>query len=146
MKNLLFLYMLAIAIPARSQERYIGLTRDSITKFHAKYFETLTSNDTAMVVKVKSDGTTWRYFKFDKASICEVAGWEVQFYNGFTDLEKKLKSKKYKNTGEIEYNFVVQKVKGAKYTNRKETYILMYGAINPNMSASTRAVIYYKGK
>lgn len=113
MKNTLFVLLLLCAVTVRSQERYIGLTRDSITKFHAKNFETAASNDTAMVVKIKRDGTTWRYFKFDKSNICEVAGWEVQFYNEFTDLEKKLKSKKYKSNGELEYNFIVQKVKGA---------------------------------
>jgi hypothetical protein len=143
MKNLVLSALILLSVSAHSQERYIGLTRDSIKSFHAKYFETVSTNDTAIVVKNKRDGTDWRFFNFDKTGKCVLAAKEVPFYNDFTDLEKKLKSKKYKNNGEVEYNFGVSKAKGAMYTNGKETYILMYGAINPNMSATTRGIIYY---
>lgn len=146
MKNLLALTLLLISITCYSQERYIGWTRDSITSFHTKNFEKVASNDTSLLVKIRRDGTTWRFFKFDGTGKCTLCAWEVPFYNDFTDMEKKLKAKKYKNTGEVEYNFVVSKVKGTSYTNGKETYILMFGAINPNMSASTRGVIYYKAR
>ncbi len=144
MKNLLFLFLVLLSFSAFSQERYLGLTRDSLVKFHAKNFVTEVSNDTALVVKLKQGGIDWRYFKFDKTGTCVLAAKEVPFYDDFTNLEKKLKAKKYKSGGEAEYNFVVSKVKGSVYTNGKETYILMYGAINPNMSATTRGVIYYK--
>ncbi len=144
MKNILFPVFMFITVSAYSQERYIGLTRDSIVSFHSKYFENVSSNDTALLVKYKRDGLDWRFFKFDKGGKCVLAAKEIAFYNEFTDLEKKLKSKKYKKTGEVEYNFVVAKVKGISYTNGKETYILMFNPINPNLSASTRAVVYFK--
>ena len=103
-------------------------------------------NDTAMVVRIKRDQTTWRYFKFGQDGKCELTAWETSFYGDFSDLEKKMRTKKYKKGAEVEYNFLVSKVKGQLYTNGKETYILMYGAINPNMSATTRGIIYYKAK
>lgn len=146
MRKVLLIVSLGITATAFSQERYIGWTRDSIKAFHTKNFENVVVNDTAQVVKIRRDGTTWRYFRFDSKGICVLTGWEVAFYNDFTDLEKKLKAKKYKNVGEVEYDFVASKVKGALYTNGKENYILMYKPINPNLSATTRAVVYYKSR
>lgn len=146
MRNILVAALLLLAVPARSQERYIGLTRDSIVSFHAKNFEKILSNDTALLVKYKRDGLDWRFFRFDNTGKCVLAAKEVSFYNDFTNLEKKLKSKKYKSTGEVEYDFIAAKVKGASYSNGKENYILMYKPINPNLSATTRAVVYYKTK
>jgi hypothetical protein len=146
MKNILFAILMLATITGYSQERYIGLTRDSITKFHAKNFEHVGANDTALLVKLKRGGLNWRFFKFDNSGICVLAAEEVSYYNDFTDLEKKLKLKKYKSAGEVEYNFVAAKVQGAAYTNGKDTYILMYKPINPNLSATTRAVVYYKNK
>jgi hypothetical protein len=146
MKNILIACMVLLSTAAYSQERYIGLTRDSLVKFHAKNFEHVKENDSALVVRLKRDQTTWRYFKFDESGTCVLTAWEASFYGDFTDLEKKLKSKKYKHPGEVEYNFLVSTIKGAMYTNGKETYILMYEAINPKMSATTRGIIYYKTK
>lgn len=146
MKNIFILGLILIASSAFSQERYMDLTRDSVMKRLSANFDNVASNDTALVIKHKRDGTDWRYFMFGKSGKCEVVGWEVAYYNDFIDLENKLKRTKFKNKGEVEYNFVVNKIKGAIYTNGKENYILMYGAINPNMSATTRGIVYFKTK
>lgn len=146
MKKLFLAVCMLPAVTGYSQERYIGLTRDSLVSFHAKYFDQVYNNDTALLVKYRRDGLDWRYFKFDRAGICTLAVKEVPFYNDFTDLEKKLRSQKYKTTGETEFDFGVQKVQGAGYTKGKENYVLMYKPINPNLSASTRAVVYFKTK
>ncbi len=138
--------LLLLTTNAMAQERYVGLTRDSIESFHKTYFETETKNDTALVVKIKRGGSEWRYFSFDQQGICRKAAIEVPFFNDFTDLEKKLRTKKYKKAGEITYDFVVKKMHGALYTNGKDSYMLMFGAINPNMSASTRGIVYFKNQ
>ncbi len=146
MRNIFFVVLLFASLSCSAQERYVGLTRDSIVSFHAKNFEQLASNDTALLVKNKRDGLDWRYFWFDKAGKCTLASKEVPFYNDFTDLEKKMKKKKYKDAGEVEYDFIKSKVKGTLYSNGKENYVLMYKPINPNLSATTRAIVYYKTK
>ena len=88
----------------------------------------------------------WRFFRFDAAGKCNLTAWEVPFFNDFTDLEKTLKAKKYKKVNEVEYDFLVRKAKGIYYTNGKDNYILMFDAINPIMTNSTRAIIYSKTK
>ncbi|MCD6013417.1 MAG: hypothetical protein K0Q79_3279 [Flavipsychrobacter sp.] len=144
MKNILLVACVLLSVVCYSQERYIGLTRDSITTFHAKYFDQVYSNDTALLVKHKN-GLDWRYFRFEQG-VCTICAKEVLFYNDFINLEKKLKSQKFKDMGETVYDFAVSKVKGTIYTKGKENYILMYKPINPNLSATTRAVVYYKMK
>ena len=146
MRTLLFLSLLLIGTRIYAQERYIGWSRDSIKSFHAKNFAEVASNDTAVLVKIARDGTDWRFFVFDKSGICIRAAEEINYYNAFTDLEKKLKAKKYKRAGEVEYDFIVAKVKGELYTNGKENYVLMYKPINPNLVATVRSVVYYKTK
>lgn len=146
MKNILLAAFILISGSAFAQERFIGATRHYIDSFFFTYSEKMMSNDTAIVVKPKQGSTNWSYYKFDDAGIVVLAAKELQFFNEFTDLEKKLKAKKYKKVGEVEYNYVVRKTKGALYTNGKDNYIMMYDPINPNMSNSTRSVIYYKTK
>ncbi len=145
MKNILFAACVLLSVVCYAQERYIGLTRDSITTFHARYFEQIYSNDTTLLVKHKG-GLDWRYFKFDRSGVCTVCAKELLFYNDFIILEKKLKTQKFKDIGETVFDFGVSKVKGSAYTKGKENYLMMYMPINPNLTASTRAVVYYKTK
>jgi hypothetical protein len=146
MKNILLIALLLLSFSSYSQERYIGLTRDSLIKFHAKYFDQVLSNDTALIVKIREHGSDWRYFKFDKEGKCEVCAVHVHYYNDFTDLEKKLKAKKFKDVGEVKYDYIVRSTGGRHYTKGNEHYLLMFEPINPNLMNTVRSVIYYKTK
>ena len=147
MKKSLVLMAMLITSALHAQEKYIGLTHDSLLGFHRANFETVMNNDTALLVKDKSTGKDYRFFKFDTSGICYLATKNMPYYDDILNLETKLTEQGYqKSARPFEMDFLIRKITGVLYTRGKENYVMMSAAICPGLASSTRTVVYFKKK